>query len=299
MLNAAQLNEIEQEVRHCFIHEDAPEYLQGLEHGILTLTALDESSAMANESWREVLRAAHTLKGGAGLAQLYGLSKLSHRLEDLLVALQEHLVNPEAIADAHSLLMQGMDGVRSLLGQAAQGSQDPDSPIPNLLEQFLATHLVASNPDAPQVDSEGADADEFGGMGDGMDAIQMVLQLDLGPRLQEAIAALPSLNDAEQRAMATDLAENALVLGEVLQLAWLQEAATQLQATLAGDDATVEGRAAGDWAAGACSPEGFAQWLQAMERDRTQTLAGRSPQTFGAGTSTALSVPETDPETSP
>lgn len=79
MLNAAALSAIEQEVRQCFIHEDAPEHLAVLEQHLLALEGIGTYPDTNAPPWREVLRSIHTLKGSAALSQLHNLSHLADR----------------------------------------------------------------------------------------------------------------------------------------------------------------------------------------------------------------------------
>ncbi len=87
-LNAADLEAITQEARHCFLYEDAPEYLLLLEQWAEQV-ATDPERHYTAEDYNTLMRAAHSLKGGAGIAQLSELQALSHRLEDVLEALKE------------------------------------------------------------------------------------------------------------------------------------------------------------------------------------------------------------------
>ena len=77
---------IEQQVRECFIKEDAPEHLSVLEQNLLQLDRIGGSTPDINSTqWQELTRSIHTLKGSAGLSQLHNLSTLAHRLEDVLL----------------------------------------------------------------------------------------------------------------------------------------------------------------------------------------------------------------------
>ncbi|MGF1542511.1 MAG: Hpt domain-containing protein, partial [Pleurocapsa sp.] len=74
-LDPSILAAITEEARQCFLDEDAPEYLQMLEEGI----------KQRDSDFTLLLRAAHSIKGGAGLAALDSLQELAHKLEDVLV----------------------------------------------------------------------------------------------------------------------------------------------------------------------------------------------------------------------
>ncbi|MFM1842719.1 MAG: Signal transduction histidine kinase CheA, partial [Cyanobacteriota bacterium] len=66
---------------HFFI-EEAPELLQAIENGLLTIRQ-DRSAAKVHE----IMRAAHSLKGGAASVGLNGIKAIAHRLEDIFKAL--------------------------------------------------------------------------------------------------------------------------------------------------------------------------------------------------------------------
>ena len=106
-LDPAILAAITAEARQCFLDEDAPEYLQMLEEG---------SSDRANPDFTALLRAAHSLKGGAGLASLTSLQNLSHKLEDVLIGIQDKSISEPELAWA--LVEKGIDEVSYVLSQA-------------------------------------------------------------------------------------------------------------------------------------------------------------------------------------
>ena len=61
--------------------EEAPELLQIIEDGLLTLRA-ERTSAKVHD----IMRAAHSLKGGAASVELPTIKDLAHRLEDIFKA---------------------------------------------------------------------------------------------------------------------------------------------------------------------------------------------------------------------
>lgn len=79
-LDPSMLAAIAEEARQCFLEEDAPVYLQVLQQGLQQLTVGQ------SPDYQALMRAAHSVKGGAGVAQMPGLSRLAHPLEDLLEA---------------------------------------------------------------------------------------------------------------------------------------------------------------------------------------------------------------------
>jgi chemosensory pili system protein ChpA (sensor histidine kinase/response regulator) len=69
----------ELEIRLQFL-EEATEYLNTIESGMLGLA----SAQADNQRMDAVLRAAHSIKGGAAMMGFQTLSHLAHRLEDFL-----------------------------------------------------------------------------------------------------------------------------------------------------------------------------------------------------------------------
>ncbi len=114
-LDAASLEAITQEIRACFLYEDAPDQLAILEGGIRQLSAQDATNNLQAE-YTALMRAAHSLKGGAGIAQFLTLSRLAHKLEDLLQALQQERVPDRT--KAYDLLSLSVEQIGSLIAAA-------------------------------------------------------------------------------------------------------------------------------------------------------------------------------------
>ena len=114
-LDAASLEAITQEIRACFLYEDAPDQLAVLEGGIRQLSAQDATNNLQAE-YTALMRAAHSLKGGAGIAQFLTLSRLAHNLEDLLQALQQERVPDRA--KAYDLLSLSVEQIGTLIAAA-------------------------------------------------------------------------------------------------------------------------------------------------------------------------------------
>jgi len=70
-----------------FFIEEAPELLQIIEHGLLTLS-VERSTAKIHD----LMRAAHSLKGGAASVELEAIKTLAHRLENIFKALYNESV---------------------------------------------------------------------------------------------------------------------------------------------------------------------------------------------------------------
>jgi type IV pili sensor histidine kinase/response regulator len=219
MLNPAQLTAIEQEVRTCFIYEDAPEYLTTLEQGILLLTGIDrQTTTQPLPKWSELLRAAHSLKGGAALSQLSNLSRLAHRLEDVLQALSRGRVREPAIAC--NLLLQGVDEVRQVLSLAARGEAEiVADDLLSELETFLAAHI---NHESEDESIESAPLDEH-------NPVRIVLETDFFDCLERAKAQLQKAADNQVSGILNTLLQECQALAEILNLRWLSERSQQMQ----------------------------------------------------------------------
>jgi chemotaxis protein histidine kinase CheA/ActR/RegA family two-component response regulator len=222
MLNLEQLGAIEQEVRLCFVREDAPDYLRDLEQGILGIGQAGEG----NPDWAELLRAAHTLKGGAGLAQLYGIASLTHSLEDVLNALRDRrFTQPELVQD---LLLRGLDDLGQLFRQVEESADPSLDPQP---DAELIAAMTAIVEDAAPLEEPSAEVLSSTG---GIDPLRIVLETDLAQCLGRARSALAV--QPVDRAGLQEFQALSLALGEMLNVAWLVAGAGALAMLLGSAD---------------------------------------------------------------
>lgn len=91
--------------------DEAQEYLATLESALLGLA----SHGIDAQSVNAALRAAHSIKGGAGMMQFTILSQLAHRLEDALKVLKVQRHSLTVDHDLESLLLAGIDGLRQVI----------------------------------------------------------------------------------------------------------------------------------------------------------------------------------------
>jgi two-component system, chemotaxis family, sensor histidine kinase and response regulator PixL len=102
-----------------FFIEEAPELLQILESGLLTLNQ-DHSTAKIHS----LMRAAHTLKGGSASVGLEAIALLAHRLETILRSFYSDEMTIDT--DLENQLLQAYDCLRlPLAEQISTGSFDP------------------------------------------------------------------------------------------------------------------------------------------------------------------------------
>ena len=127
-----------------FFQQEALELLQTLETGLLTLR--DEFTV---PQVHNLMRAAHSIKGGAASVNLPGIQKIAHKLEDVLRALYRR--EGPLDSDLDEALLLAYDCLRvPLQTQVTTGSYDEElawhnaEPIFTLLESFLSEDLGAN-----------------------------------------------------------------------------------------------------------------------------------------------------------
>jgi two-component system, chemotaxis family, sensor histidine kinase and response regulator PixL len=118
-----------------FFVEEAQELLQVLEAGLLELRQ-DHSIPKVHE----LMRAAHSIKGGAASVELNAIELLAHRLEDFFKALYSDQVDFDA--ELESLLLQGYDCLsHPLLEQITAGSFDESAALLKAEPVFAALEV--------------------------------------------------------------------------------------------------------------------------------------------------------------
>lgn len=102
--------EQQQRIMGYFI-EEAKDHLNTIEQGLLSLQNTMEDTEMVNE----VFRAAHSVKGGAGMLGINSIHRTAHRLEDCLKVIQESPVKVDS--QLESLFLQVFDTLEALVEQ--------------------------------------------------------------------------------------------------------------------------------------------------------------------------------------
>ena len=135
---------IDSEIRdqtYQFFVVEAAELLQTIEANLLTLR--DERS---KDKVNVLMRAAHSIKGGAAFVRLNSIKELAHRLEDSFRALYSEAV--EIDIELEDLLLKAFDCLRTpLMEQIATGGHDTEAalaeakPIFDKIEQRLGDAL--------------------------------------------------------------------------------------------------------------------------------------------------------------
>lgn len=117
------LQDKELEIQMQFL-EEATDYLNTLEGVLLEI---DTSNRIDLDKINAALRAAHSIKGGAGMMGFKSLSHLAHRLEDSFKVLKTKKNSLEIDTQLQSLLLSGVDWLRQIVELLAQGNVVEDA----------------------------------------------------------------------------------------------------------------------------------------------------------------------------
>ena len=125
-----------------FFFEEADEHFTTLEMGLLRI---EQSPAALAEVIDEMFRAAHTLKGSAGLVKLTTISQIGHRLEDCMEAIRDGKVTVSR--QRIDFMLFALDRIRELTRLAMAGEAEPEGVIPQV------DSLLAAIEQAPKADA--------------------------------------------------------------------------------------------------------------------------------------------------
>ncbi|MGL5036068.1 MAG: Hpt domain-containing protein, partial [Microcystaceae cyanobacterium] len=203
-----------------FFIEEAPELLHIIEDGLLTLRSQRTQGAV-----HEIMRAAHSLKGGAASVQLPAIKDIAHRLEDIFKAFyNESVVIDE---DMESLLLQAYDCLKDpLLIQIEGGTFDDEAairksePVFEAIEFLLGDNLAAGEQYLPS----SADL--------GVDIVSSLFEVDIVQGVEQIKAALASGNDQQILETLTIQTEVFAGLAELLNLPGFKAITDAVQTSL-------------------------------------------------------------------
>jgi two-component system, chemotaxis family, sensor histidine kinase and response regulator PixL len=140
-----------------FFVEEAPDLLQILEAGLLTLRQ-ERSTVKVHD----LMRAAHSIKGGASSVGLDAIANLAHHLENVFKALYSEALAIDADLESH--LLQAYDCLRlPLMEQITTGAFDQEAalaiadPIFNRLEERCGDTLLRADSYLPSSTDLGVD----------------------------------------------------------------------------------------------------------------------------------------------
>jgi chemotaxis family two-component system sensor histidine kinase/response regulator PixL len=229
-----------------FFIEEAPELLQIIETGLLKLNQ-EHSTAKVHS----LMRAAHSLKGGASSIGLDAIATLAHRLENIFKALYDDTL--AADSDLENWLLQAYDCLRlPLIEQITTGAFDQAQalaaaePIFNRVEEHCGEALTQAENYIPSSTEMGVDLvhtifevdvaeglEQLAALTDqGCEVRQLQTQIDFFAEFAE-LFNLPQFKATVQTVQQA-LALHPEQASEIAQLA-LTEFESSRQAVLAGD----------------------------------------------------------------
>lgn len=138
----------EQQVRLNFL-EEVEDYFDQIEAVALNLTTAKLDIAELDRA----MRAAHSVKGGAGMMGFVTLSQVAHRLEDFFKILRVRGDSLEINAQLESLFLKGIDALRLVARHNRQGG-DPDNTLMKTQIQPIFTQLRSHLGDLRPEDEE-------------------------------------------------------------------------------------------------------------------------------------------------
>ncbi|WOD37662.1 response regulator [Nodosilinea sp. E11] len=212
-----------------FFLEEAPELLQTIESGLLALRSQRDTAEI-----HQIMRAAHSLKGGAASVGLEPIKAIAHRLEAVFKALYSDTVVLDS--ELESLLLQAFDCLRlPLTQQLIKGAFDGDQalaqadPILQDLETRLASAMAATENFIPSSSDLG------------FDMATSIFEVDVQQGLDHLNRVLEQPEAHEVAGELRAQAEIFMGFAELLDLSgFAQIAETALQALAANPDQAIE-----------------------------------------------------------
>ena len=128
------MSDSQKEVIKAQFLEEAQDYLQVLESGLLGIS----KNSLDPQQVDNMLRSAHSLKGGAALMEYFQLSEYAHRLEDFFKILKIGKVAPNDRIE--TLLLTSVDGLGELVNDYSQqkevNQENTNNKIESIIEQL-------------------------------------------------------------------------------------------------------------------------------------------------------------------
>ena len=185
--------------------EEAQDHLNTIEENILGIS----TAGISRQRMDVILRAAHSIKGGAAVMGFQTLSDLAHRLENFFKAIK---TNPQAVeVEVESLLLAAVDSMRQVVVLNRQ--------TPVVEEKWLATEV---NSVFEQLYQRLGDPKQEETVtvapAEGLDMGQMLFETEVEAYLQQLEAALANPIESGLSAQVTEIAQDLSDLGEMLQM---------------------------------------------------------------------------------
>jgi two-component system chemotaxis sensor kinase CheA len=136
------MGELEDEFRPLFV-EEAKGELERIATGLMALETAPDDHAQIDA----VLRELHTMKGTAGMVGMMRVSRLAHRLEDLLVELRAG--TRRSTPELTDSMLQVVDGLGRLIAGPASAEQDAGDE--EAMERLLPAAAETPNGTAPAI----------------------------------------------------------------------------------------------------------------------------------------------------
>ncbi len=171
-----------------FFIEEAQELLQVLETGLLDLRENHSTPKV-----HELMRAAHSIKGGAASVELAAIELLAHRLEDFFKALYSDRVDFDG--ELESLLLQGYDCLRNpLTEQIEAGTFDEEAALLKAEPVFAALEIRLADA-LKNADNYIPSSNDLG-----VDIVSSVFEIDVVQALEhlQEVAANPTNYNLEE-----------------------------------------------------------------------------------------------------
>jgi two-component system, chemotaxis family, sensor histidine kinase and response regulator PixL len=123
----------EQQIRLNFLDE-AEEYFDLMESNLIGLAQQEVNPQKVDQ----VLRSAHSVKGGAGMMSFNTLSQVAHRLEDFLKILRVRYASSMIDVEIETLLLQSVDSLRQLGSLHRLQISTADSQADQIIQETFA-----------------------------------------------------------------------------------------------------------------------------------------------------------------
>lgn len=192
----------EAEIKHQFL-EEAEEYTRKIESALLEI-----SSSNGDRQLDAILRAAHSIKGGAAMMGFETLSDLAHRLEDFFKVLK---AQPSLIVrEVETLLLTGVDCLSQVIKSNFRGDLKAQQWLEKANPTFEQLHQILGDPQV-SADLEMSEA--------GQDMAALIFETEVEEylqRLESLLATNPPATDLLLEVV--NMAQELSSLGEMLQL---------------------------------------------------------------------------------
>lgn len=173
------------EQSHTYFLSEAPELLHTIEQELFSLPHNYSIAKVHN-----LMRSAHTIKGGSAIVDLKTVNKIAHSLEDVIRA----LYNPDVVIDTElqTLLLQAYECLRLPITAEITGSSINDEEILQRATSVFA-QLHEKLGDALDADTHIPTSVELG-----FDIVQSIFETGVTQRLESIAKAIQDLQDTDE-----------------------------------------------------------------------------------------------------